>query len=153
MAPVSANKAPMVHNIRMRTRFPRSRAKKPLVVKIPPPMTLLIRTQMAVKPLTWRERLDGGAPDKEEFWIRNVDSKKASARDDLHHQLNGQNSRHITMPISPHPKGFITKSITALSKQGICLPTNLHRTMPDCRIFPAQSIECAFAHLAAERLS
>src|SRR5512147_1165871 len=54
MAPPMANNPPTLHRRRINRGSPRSRAINPVVVKIPPPMMLLTRRQLAVnQPMVW----------------------------------------------------------------------------------------------------
>src|SRR5512144_2934799 len=54
MAPPMANNPPTLHRRRINRGSPRSRAINPVVVKIPPPMILLTRRQLAVnQPMVW----------------------------------------------------------------------------------------------------
>src|SRR5215203_2117924 len=58
MAPPSANSAPINHSSRMSQGSPRSRAIKPVVVKMPPPIILLTSTQEAVNQLIFIRRFN-----------------------------------------------------------------------------------------------
>src|SRR5262245_4588233 len=53
----------MSHNKRIRNGSPRSRARIPVVVKIPPPMMLLTRTQQAVNQPIVTGAVDGPCPE------------------------------------------------------------------------------------------